>query len=438
MLDKILKLAASQCEEAEVYLYRAQKTPVEFRNNRLKSIETVENEVLSLRVVSGGRLGFSTSTKSSDINSLVANALATAAHGDLASFSFASAAGAPELDLVTPAVQELPIGDMVKTGEDFVAELRRLDSSILGGADIQKSHQQVSIATSRGAEHSYNKTTYSVFLGGEMVEGQNFLHVYDGESRTDLDVDVEKIKDRVIEDFRLARKNVEMKSGRYPVIITPGALQFLLMRYMACLSGKAVERGISPWTDKLGQKVLHDRVSFYDDPGFPGAAGSVPVDDEGVPAGRMPLIDNGVIRNYVLDLSTASALSMEPTGNGFRDKPLLNTPPQPKTTNLVMVGGDTSLDKMVEGLDDGVLVDQLMGAWAGNPYSGEVSGNISLGYRIRNGKIEGRIKDSMFSVNAFEALSSGLLDISRDRKWGWGKVLLPYLLLDGVHISTRS
>jgi len=78
-----------------------------------------------------------------------------------------------------------------------------------------------------------------------------------------------------------------------------------------------------------------------------------------------------------------------------------------------------------------------MGAWAGNPYGGQVSGNISLGYKIKNGKIQGRIKDAMFSLNVFQALKNRVAAIGSEREWV-ENMFLPAILIEPVSISIKG
>ena len=90
---------------------------------------------------------------------------------------------------------------------------------------------------------------------------------------------------------------------------------------------------------------------------------------------------------------------------------------------------------MVSGMEKGIIIKETMGAWAGNPYSGQVTGNISLGFLVENGKPVGRIKDCMFSVNIFRDLQHNLLGLSQEtQSKGY---ILPYALLSDVSISTK-
>jgi len=88
-------------------------------------------------------------------------------------------------------------------------------------------------------------------------------------------------------------------------------------------------------------------------------------------------------------------------------------------------------------MKQGIVIDHTMGAWAGNPYTGTVTGNIALGYLVKDGEKVGRVKDCMFSLNVFTHLKSNLLALSRDVK-DLGGLLLPYCLIGGVSIATRE
>jgi len=83
----------------------------------------------------------------------------------------------------------------------------------------------------------------------------------------------------------------------------------------------------------------------------------------------------------------------------------------------------------------GIVIENTMGAWAGNPYSGQVSGNIAMGFLVEDGKLAGRVKDCMFSVNVFTHLRDHLVALSRETK-NVGPTL-PYALVDNVSIAAK-
>ncbi|MEW5936144.1 MAG: metallopeptidase TldD-related protein, partial [Bacillota bacterium] len=103
----------------------------------------------------------------------------------------------------------------------------------------------------------------------------------------------------------------------------------------------------------------------------------------------------------------------------------------------VIPAGERPLADMLAGIRDGILVENFMGAWSGNLYAGVVTGNVALGYRVRGGERVGRVKDCMFSVNAFTALKEALGGISRETR-RLGSLSFPYLLLERATITSRS
>ena len=92
---------------------------------------------------------------------------------------------------------------------------------------------------------------------------------------------------------------------------------------------------------------------------------------------------------------------------------------------------------MLGGIKEGLLIDQVMGAWAGNVLAGEFSGNVHLGYRIENGQLVGRVKDTMVAGNVFQALGD-IAAMSKDLHWVGGALRLPYIYLPALGVASKS
>ncbi|HEY3315927.1 MAG TPA: TldD/PmbA family protein [Bacillota bacterium] len=434
-LEELLSKAQKVGDAAEVFWRRAAGTPVTYENNKLKEIQTNATFGVALRLIKDGRIGFSTTTKEGDWDTLVDNALSASTYGAPASFEFAPRATPNKVEIDDEKVASLPVEDLVDTGRQIIEAVTTYDPQVLTTVGLTRSVHESGVLTTSGFSGRYRRTEYEVFVLGHLVEGENMLDVYDGDGSTDLSVDVPRLYQKVIEDLRLGRVNIPIKTGRYPAILTPNAAGDLLRPFISCLDGKAVERGISPWRDKLGQALFSPAFTLHDDPTLARSPASAWFDDEGVPTRKTTLIDRGQLASFYLDLRTAKALGRESTGNGWRHG--LESAPAPATSQLVLPPGQASLASMIKGIRDGILIDQLMGAWAGNLLAGEVNGNVVLGFKIENGRITGRIKDCMFSANAFEAMHSQLSGLSRETKRTFDGTL-PWILLDGVNISAKG
>ena len=102
-----------------------------------------------------------------------------------------------------------------------------------------------------------------------------------------------------------------------------------------------------------------------------------------------------------------------------------------------MDGGNTPNSAMFDGIEQGILVEQLLGAGQGNELGGDFRANLALGFLIENGEIVGRVKDTMISGNVYEALNQ-VEAISEGPEPVWGTRKLPWVRTRGVEVATSS
>jgi PmbA protein len=134
------------------------------------------------------------------------------------------------------------------------------------------------------------------------------------------------------------------------------------------------------------------------------------------------------------DLQTAGLAGAASTGHAGRS---LATQPSISSSSLVIDTGDTSFEDMVKNIEEGLVVEELMGAGQGNVMGGDFSGNVLLGYKIESGEIIGRVKDVIVAGNVHKALSH-LGAIGSEPRWVGGTVLTPPLLIERLAVSARS
>lgn len=433
ILEKAGKLG---CSQAEVYESGAVLTPINYENNKLKSVETAETTVVAVRVIKNGRLGFATSSRPGDTG-VVDMAVRAAELGPEADLDFAPKRDVRrDLEVYDQAVADWPEEKMLAAGEELVDVLAGLEDGVLASATVEKIIAYKRVATSAGQDVYAEGTGAIVHGAAELVEPENMIQVWGFRASGRLDIDLQGLKDRLVWLYRHARHNVPMSGGSYPVIFSPSAALDLITPVAACLDGKAVAKGESPWRDKLGEKLFADSFTLHDDPTVPWGGQTTPFDDEGTPTTRRAVIEKGVLKDFFLDLRSARALGRASTGNGFRPSP--QSIPVPRSSNLTLESGDTPAEDLIAGIKEGLYVERLMGAWAGNPYAGQVSGNVHIGFKIENGEITGRVKDCMLSVGVFEAFRDHLIALSRQTEVTMALYRLPYILLDRVSVSTKA
>ncbi len=252
----------------------------------------------------------------------------------------------------------------------------------------------------------------------------------------DLDAVVESIKTRL----ELALTIVASPSGSLPVVFSPMGLSAILLPLEEALSGKTLIQGISPLQGKVGETVFAEALSITDDPTLANRPASYPFDDEGVPAARLPLIERGAPRHFVHDLETAARLggAQRSTGHGHRGvfgKPRLSY------SNFIVGTAPTARPRwslgggLTEGIQDGLLVDDLIGVGQGNVIGGAFSHPVALAYRVQNGQITGRVKDAAVAGNVYDLLKK-IGGWGADGRWV-GTRWSPSLLLEGVSVAGR-
>ncbi|MCL6580076.1 MAG: TldD/PmbA family protein [Firmicutes bacterium] len=433
LIERARSLGASQ---AEVYTLERVVDPVAFEANRLRRVSSTQTGAVAVRVVKDGRLGQASSTRPGDTE-VVDMAVRAAELGPPADFDFAPAAPVRgDLQMFDPAVPEWDVEAMVEAGRGLVEQVHGLADGLQVQIRLDKTETVTRVVTSAGQDVSRRGTLTQLSYSLELVEPENMIHVFYYDRSRRLGLDLGRAVRRVTELFTHARRNVRAGTGSFRVLFAPCAVADLVAPLVSCLDGKAVAKGESPWRDKLGQKLFAEDFTVWDDPTVPWEPRTVPVDDEGVPTTRRAVIERGVLKGFFLDLRSARALGQSGGGNGFRRGP--DAPPAPSPTNLVLEPGTRPADELLSELSDGLYVVQLMGAWAGNPYAGQVSGNVLLGYLVRGGEIVGRVKDCMVSVNVFEAFAGALVARSREMEPTMGAERLPYLLLDGVSVTAKG
>ncbi|MEM9784432.1 MAG: TldD/PmbA family protein [Pseudomonadota bacterium] len=171
-------------------------------------------------------------------------------------------------------------------------------------------------------------------------------------------------------------------AGRVPVILHERVAASLIGHVIGAVNGASVARGSSWLMEKLGARILPAGIDLIERPLIPRGRASRPFDAEGLPSADLPVVEDGVLTRYVLDLSSARQLGMESTGNARRG---LGGPPSPGISNLRMTLGDTDVAGLAREIGTGFLVTSFIGASI-NPTTGAYSRGAS-GFWVEGGEI---------------------------------------------------
>jgi len=432
-VENILAQAKKVAEEAEVFMVSLEETPVQFEANRLKHIQNKQSTSVALRVIRQGKLGYATATELGYSQNLVNMAVETAQFGMKAEFEFPSLTSYPQIEIFDPSIESVSTKEMTKLGEELIARLRHHTPDLLCNAWVTKSVMSVRLMNSRGGQASYKQTIFSLSTWCNLIRGTDMLFVGESQSSCHPILEPDAVAEVVLEQLELAKNRALAPSRPLPVIFTPnGVASALIPSLMAAFNGKIVLEGASPLGNRLGQPVFDKKLWLWDDPTIAYRPASRPCDDEGVPSQRTPLIEQGTVANFLYDLQTAALAHARSTGNGSRNGGL----PTPLPSTLVIAPGKTTFDEMVSDIKEGLIIEQLMGAEQGNILGGDFSGNVLLGFKVENGRIVGRVKDTMVSGNIYQVLKQ-ITAIGSETKWVGGFINTPPLYCPSLSLASK-
>ncbi|MDL2206322.1 TldD/PmbA family protein [Eubacteriales bacterium OttesenSCG-928-N13] len=174
-------------------------------------------------------------------------------------------------------------------------------------------------------------------------------------------------------------------AGQMPVVIGGGFGGVIF--HEACghsLEATAVAFGNSEFAGKLGQRIASDVVSAVDDGTLPNEWGSLNIDDEGTPTTRLVLIEDGILKNFMIDRLNGKRMGMPVTGSARRQD--YTFAPTSRMRNTFILPGSSTDEEIIRTMGDGLFAKK-MGGGSVNTVTSEFNFAVSEGYLVRDGKI---------------------------------------------------
>ena len=424
LAEELLNLTRQQgINHAEVYQVKSYSRPVCFEANRLKQIESNQSEGIALRLWQNNRPGLAVAYGDFQPEDLIAKAIAISQLNDPQEILLT---GDSKMMAIHPS-EPADISAMIEKGNHAIDEIRNNYPEAIVNLDLEWEQESTVLVNSHGLHCQQTEISHSASIAVELVRGDDFLEVYDGEYNHQP-VSLNQSIQTILQKIRWAEQNASISSQQIPILFTPEGMMTFWETISEALNGKQILDQSSPWSDALGKQVATSNLTITQQPNLKPY--DCPFDDEGMPTKTLLLIEKGIASNIYSDLQTAKKLKMPPTGNGFR--PSLGTYPTPDLVNLVVEAGSLNQTQLINSLQQGIIVDQVLGE--GADISGDFSFNIDLGYLVQQGEIVGRLKDTMVSGNVYQLLKQ-IIAIGNDRIWS-GSVYTPSVIFDRLSVSS--
>ncbi|MHA1228759.1 MAG: TldD/PmbA family protein [Candidatus Hodarchaeales archaeon] len=403
---------ASQCEGFGI---RVQELQLEVEKGRPVVLSGIHRGC-SFRVIFNNNIGFafSTSLVKSSIEKTIRNAIANAkVRGqDQVQLSF------PEPKTQSVQVESFDNRllnlDMSQVS-DFYEELKQpceeSKLNFLGGQIFTFAGTMV-IRNSLGVSIKQDTGLIGGFAALLSMKGLIPSWGFDMNVTRSIDIDWKKLGEScVLETKRGQGPKTINYTGDVPVIFEANAISSMMGGLFTVLEkmlmGDSVYRNESHFTDRLGEQIATEEFSLYDDPFHKLSAISMPYDMEGTPSTKLPLIENGVLKNFLLDNYYAQKVGTESNGKCVRFQDgfnLIKQPPRIGSYNLVISQGNSSLEEMISETSEGFCIRNVMGTHMSDYASGRFSVTGS-GFYIKNGEIKYPVQDITISGTIPELLT---------------------------------
>ena len=199
---------------------------------------------------------------------------------------------------------------------------------------------------------------------------------------------------------------------------------------MGAIKADSVQRNQSPFKGKIGEQVASENLTIYDDGLFPTGLRTAVFDGEGVPHQKTPVIEKGVLKNYLYDNYSAKKEGKESTGNASRAGYL--STPGIDTTNFHIIPQNKTSEQMLSEVGDGLIIYYLQGAHSSNPVSGEFSVVATPAWKIKDGAIDHPCKGVMLAGNIFELLKNITVVGGNERQMG--SMIAPWVIAENMRV----
>jgi PmbA protein len=338
----------------------------------------------------------------------------------------------PELGLWDETLAQVPLDERTAMAQTAERAALDYDSRITNsnGSEYSSSESSILYANSHGFAGQYRAGSVhlSVVPVASDDRGMQRDYWYSAArqlARLDAPIDIGREAARRVLRRLGAR---QAPTQHVPVVFAPTTAASLLGHLCSAVSGSTIYRGTSFLLNQLEKRIAPDHVTVYDDGTLPAALGSKPFDGEGLPTRRTTVVENGVLRSYLLDTYSARKLGMRATGNAARSA---GEPPSVSPTNFFLEPGSHTPEDMIASVPNGLYVTGLIG-FGVNLVTGDYSRGAS-GLWIENGELTYPVEEITIAGNLRQMLMDiemigDDLDMSR-------KVMAPTLKISRMTVA---
>ncbi len=422
-------------DEADAVAVRSVSLSVEVRDGEVEESQRSEGDDVGLRVLVGHKqASISTNDLKADgVDTLAERAIAMARAAPEDKFAGLAdpalfARSFPELDLLDPDMPGVDVLEKrARAAETAAVAVTGVTKS--GGASASAGIGGMVLVTSGGFHGATIGSRHSVSMSAIAGNGTGMEQDYDFSSTLHAS-DLERADQigRIAGERAVKRLNPrKVATRRVPVVFDTRISGSLLGHLASAANGSAITRKTSFLREKLGERIFAGDIDIVDDPLRKRGQRSRAFDAEGVATRKLKLVENGVLKTWLLDCATARELDLKTTGHAQRG---VSSVPFPGPSNLYLEPGADSPEKLIAGIEDGFYVTDLIGSGV-NMVTGDYSRGAS-GFWIENGELTFSVSEVTVAGHLTEMFAS--LTPANDLTFRYG-TNAPTLRVEGLTVA---
>jgi PmbA protein len=433
-VKKAMELGAS---EAEGFAAGGKEINVAIERNEIKIGKSQDLSGVGIRVLLNHSLGFASvnDLKREEIDKAAENAVSLARKAPPLKFN-----ELPQVKpihkvegLFDPRSKDFTMDDALDNATRMLTTAKDYDPRVtVDSGYFSVDMGESAVANSNGIEASEKSSVFTHVIVGMAIEGDevsSFDYRFNGTRRVDK-IDVETSAKTLAETVvnSLGAKKTESFKGT--VILNPNTVVDLLAPVIAAsTNSNAVQKGMSRFAGRIGDKVASETLTVRDDGQIPGGLGSSSFDREGCPHQPLAIVENGVLKNFLYNTITAKKEERDTTGHASGG---VSGPPRIAATNFIIEPGTQAIDDLIGETKKGVIISRFSGV--PDTISGDFSGAVKGGYLIEKGEKLNPIKETLVAGNVFE-LFNEISGISKETE-RIVNFIIPWVRLENVSVTS--
>jgi len=428
--EQIVSYAKSKAKcEAQVAISSGTEFTVEIREQKIEKLVEAGSKIISFKAIVDNKVATASTSdfKEQTILDLVDNAIKRAKYTSKDEFAVLPdkeeiKISADKLKIYDPNILKVSPEKKIKLAMELekiaMADKRiTLSSGAWCGTYISEEY----LANSNGFIGSYKSSSSNA--GVYMQAGDTDNKVEDGWWDNAIGFDkldtAENIAKKAIHRVTRLLNSRKIPTQSVPIVMEPAMTARLLGFLASCITGRMIYMNQSYLAGKINQEIAQKNLKIIDDGTMPGKFGSRPFDSEGVPTRVTPILENGILKNYLLDTYSAKKLNMKSTGHAGG------------TTNFYLEAGKHSPEEIIKSVDKGLLLVKTIGQGT-MPSTGSISTG-AYGIWIEKGELTYPVHEITINGNLADILKNIEMignDLVFDRS-----TVGPTIKVNGISIS---